>query len=376
MPERSLVQRLLDQQNALAEFGSYAFRTHDLPAVLDRAAAVLAKSVGSLCKVCRYRPEENDLILEAGYGWEPGVIGAAISTADVTSPGGRCFITRQPVVCPDLRQADFVLPEFYAHHAIMATVNVLIPGNNGNIPYGILELDSITPQNYDALTINFLTGFANVMAEAVETQKRLAALQNAVAEKDMLARELQHRVRNNLHLINSMLDAEVMSNDGSAVDRFNDIANRVRALATMYDHLLGTGMGRSLAIDEYLDRLCATLRNLQPPKVELRQRPMARVTVDLDTATILGIAITEIITNSFKHAFPTGEGAIEVAVENHTTPRIEVVDNGVGIDLQQAQASKRYGLGLVHRLVEQINGKLLIRPRESGGTYCEIQLPQ
>jgi len=107
---RTLVEKLLDQQNALAEFGSYAFRTHDdLASVLDRAAEVCAKTVDSLCKICRYRCDENDLILEAGYGWSADTIGVAVSSADMTSPGGRTFITRQPVVCGDLRQADFDL---------------------------------------------------------------------------------------------------------------------------------------------------------------------------------------------------------------------------------------------------------------------------
>jgi len=370
------VQRLLNQQNALAEFGSFAFRTHDLTAVLNRAAELCAKSVDSLCKICRYRPEHNDFILQAGYGWHADVVGVAVSTADLTSPVGRAFLTRQPVICPDLSQCDFVLPPFYAQHGIVASVNVVILGSNGDRPYGILELDSTIPQEYDDITINFLTTFANVVAEAVATQRRISALQNALTEKEMLARELQHRVRNNLHLINSMLDMEVASNDESAVDRFFDIANRVRALATMYDHLLGVGMGRELAFDQYLDKLCATLRNVQPSRIALRQQRLATLTVDLDTATLLGIAITEIITNSFKHAFPTGEGEIELAVENGSRPRIRVVDNGVGIDLEKAQASKRYGLGLVRRLVEQVKGSLNIRRSETGGTYCEIILPQ
>jgi len=93
-------------------------------------------------------------------------------------------------------------------------------------------------------------------------------------------------------------------------------------------------------------------------------------------ATLLGIAVTEIVTNAFKHAFPTGEGEIELALEVDTTPLIRVVDNGIGIDQEQALASKRYGLGLVRRLVEQVNGELDIRQRETGGTYCEIRLPR
>ncbi len=368
---RSLIERLKDQQNALAEFGSYAFRARDLSEILDRAAKICGRTIGALCGICRHRVDHNDLMFEAGYGWQPNIIGTTTIKIDSSSPGGRAFLTRKSVISGDLREADFVLPPLYQQHGILSTATVIIAGQNGDAPYGILELDSIKSKAYDEAVIDFLTGFANVLAEAVDTVQRRITLEKAVAEKEMLSRELQHRVRNNLHLINSMLEMEVMSGDASP-DRFQDIANRVRALATMYDHLLGTGLGKSLALDQYLTKLCDTLRPLQPAKVELYQQPMPNISVDLDTATILGIVVTEIITNSFKHAFPDGSGTVELALEAEPVPKIRVVDNGIGIDI--AQSSKRYGMGLVRRLIEQIQGSLEIRTEN--GTLCEIVLPR
>lgn len=81
------IARLQRQQAALAEFGSFAFHEPVLTNVLNEAARVCAELLGvPYCKVCRYREAENDLLIVAGYGWEPGVVGQVVSQADETSP--------------------------------------------------------------------------------------------------------------------------------------------------------------------------------------------------------------------------------------------------------------------------------------------------
>ena len=233
-------KRLLRQQAALAGFGSFDFGESDIGKVLTEAARLCADGLDvPFCKVCRYRPEENDLLVEAGVGWHQGVIGCVVSRADETSPQGRAFITGEPVICTDLnKDAIFVLPSFYAEHGIVSTLDVVITAENQ--PYGVLEIDSPVRQTYDQHDVDFLTGFANVLAGAVNTHNRNAVLQGTVrrmkdmvadrdqllaaknlvlqeksqlleeknrllAEKNVLALELQHRVRNNLQLVSGML---------------------------------------------------------------------------------------------------------------------------------------------------------------------------
>jgi len=89
------VEKLLRQQAALAEFGSFAFKEPDLLRILTEAARICAASLGvPYCKVCRYRTTENDLLIEAGCGWDAGVVGQVVSQADETSPQGRAYVTR------------------------------------------------------------------------------------------------------------------------------------------------------------------------------------------------------------------------------------------------------------------------------------------
>src|ERR1700733_1832411 len=98
------VGKLLRQQAAIAHFGSFALSQSDLLKVLTEAAKVCADGLGvPFSKVCRYREAENDLHVEAGYGWKNGVVGHVVSRADETSPQGRAFITGKPSICNDLR---------------------------------------------------------------------------------------------------------------------------------------------------------------------------------------------------------------------------------------------------------------------------------
>src|SRR6185295_13813851 len=113
------VRKLRRQRSALARFGNFALRAQsDLLMILREAARVCAESLSvPFAKVWRYRVAENDFIVEAGYGWEAGVVGHAVSSADANSPHGRAFITGQPSICVDRRQNnDFQPPAFYAEH--------------------------------------------------------------------------------------------------------------------------------------------------------------------------------------------------------------------------------------------------------------------
>ena len=374
------VDKLLRQQAAIAGFGSFALRQSDLMKVLTEAARVCAEGLGvPFSKVCRYRAVENDLLIEAGYGWQPGVVGHVVSRADESSPQGRAFVTGEPSICNDLRQDNqFELPSFYAAHGIVSTIDVLIKGNDQ--PYGVLEIDNDQQHDYDHHDVNFLTGFANVLAEAVATSVRVAILETTVertkelveekdrllAQKKVLAEELQHRVRNNLQLVYGMLSKLVDETTDKAGQRgIKAVARRVSTLAQVYDHLLGTEMTRTTDFGSYLKSLCLNLQEIQGgalnDAITLTCDSEALI-LDLDVVTALGIVVAELVTNSYDHAFPGGAGAIAVVV-GRTAGDIDaatmtVRDDGIGFAAQAE--SKRHGLGLVRRLIEQVRGTVTL----------------
>jgi two-component sensor histidine kinase/CheY-like chemotaxis protein len=416
----SEVKRLRRQQAALAGFGSYALGESDLSKVLTEAARVCAEGLEvPFCKVCRYRSEENDLLVEAGVGWHQGVIGHVVSRADESSPQGRAFITGNPVICGDLsKDASFMLPAFYAEHGIISTVDVVIRKEEGS-PYGVLEIDNPVQHDYDHHDINFLTGFANVLAEAVNTSKRNMALHSAVSrledmvadrdrllvaknvaleeknlalhektvvlrdeerlleEKDVLAQELQHRVRNNLQLVHGMLSQELpTSTDMAGKEWIDAIARRVMTLAQVYEHLLGTGLRRTIDFGSYLKALCESFQSLEyarHPHVGVTYH-LETVILDLDSVTALGLVISELIANSYRHAFPGGTGMINVSLhQGGPDENVTLVFRDDGIGFVETGNGKRHGLHLVRRLMEQVNGSVALR--SDHGTEWTLRFP-
>jgi signal transduction histidine kinase len=202
MTEPVVIAGLLRQQAALANFGTFAFSEPELGKILTEAARVCAECLRApFAKICRYRREQKDLLIVAGCGWRAGVIGIVISKADESSTQGRAFVTGKPVILEDVSQnGSLTLPPFYAEHKIVSTADVLIKGKTG--PWGVLEVDSADRHEFNEHDVVFLTGFANVVAEAVAMAERTAAMQGAIesmkhliVEKDALLGERAGRER-------------------------------------------------------------------------------------------------------------------------------------------------------------------------------------
>ena len=385
------IKRLLRQQAAVASFGSFALGQNDLQIILTEAARVCALGLSvKFCKVCQYRPDHDDLLIVAGYGWNEGVVGHVISRADASSPQGRAFVTGSPSICKDLRQdSQFKLPSFYAEHGVVSTIDVLIRGVLK--PFGVLEIDSDERQDYDDQDIIFLTGFANILAEAVATADRTAVVRTTIAQmkilvadkdrlleqKKVLAEELQHRVRNNLQLIYGMLARQLDDTSDAAGQRgIKAISRRVLTLAQVYDHLLGVEMSRTTDFGTYVKSLCSNIGDIQTPTAKVTLTCESDVVIlDLDVVTALGIVVAELVSNSYDHAFPDGKGTIDVSVRrdpgNGAMASLTIKDNGQGFE--ETSGNKRHGLGLVRRLAEQVRGTANVA--SGAGTTWTIDFP-
>ena len=369
------IERVLAQQKALASFGTFAFSEPNLDKILAEAARVCADCLGvPFSKICKYQQSENDLRVVAGHGWRSGVVGYAISVADESSPQGRAFSTGEPQVCANVEEANtYSLPAFYPEHSILSTVDVLVAAKSG-VPFGVLEVDSPSQNAFNQHDIDFLTGFANILAEAVATSERAEALtqtvirmEELVAEKETLSQELKHRVRNSLHLVYGLLTSEVgAKHDRDSIVAFRSIALRVLGLAGVFDHLLGVGMSAVISFGDYVTALCETLPELYSDENVKLACSADPILLDLEVATSLGIVITELVSNAYMHAFPERSGVIHVALR--ATPdgaSLSIGDNGVGfVEVE----TKRRGVGLVRRLVDQVGGTLSLRS-DDGTTW-------
>ncbi len=190
------IKKLRRQQTAIVNFGTFALNERDLQKILNQAARVCAEGLGArYSKICRYRIDENDLLIEAGFGWRIGLVGNVVSKADESSPQGRAFATGEPVICEDIRrlEAGYILPKFYSDHGIISTIDVLIQGSKNS--YGVLEVDSDELVIFDEQDVIYLTGFANVLAEALAAaEQKMREVELELTEQALKAQSIEIQI--------------------------------------------------------------------------------------------------------------------------------------------------------------------------------------
>jgi len=154
------------------------------------------------------------------------------------------------------------------------------------------------------------------------------------------------------------------------------IARRVSTLAQVYDHLLGSDMTRTTDFGGYVKSLCDNLASIQnaPSDGVTLTCDSESIVLDLDVVTALGLIVAELVTNGYEHAFPGGVGAMKVSVRRNgddDMATMTISDNGTGF--VQAAGSKRHGVGLVMRLMEQVRGTATVK--SDVGTVWTMKFP-
>jgi PAS domain S-box-containing protein len=172
------------QHEAIAHLGIESLRASDLEAILQlttrEVAAVLEVE---FCKVLRLEPESGRLLLAAGVGWKPGLVGVATVGAERESQAGYTLATEGPVAVSDLRrETRFRPPPLLEEHGILSGVSVAIPVRKG--PWGVLGAHARTVRDFSAAETGFLQSVAALLSVTIE---RLA-VEAAVARSE---RQLQ-----------------------------------------------------------------------------------------------------------------------------------------------------------------------------------------
>src|SRR3954468_5665967 len=299
----------LRQQQLTAEFGLFALKTHHIGALLQEATRVCAQGLQSrFCKIMEYKPAEHQFVVQAGVGWKPGVVGSARTGADVESPSGYAFQTSEPVISNHLEgESRFRTPKVLEEHGIKRAINVIIRGEGE--PFGVLEVDSPTEGRFTEADVAFLQGVANLLGSAIDRQRTEEALQQsearlqqALAHQEVLTREINHRVKNSLTMVASLLSMQGRTAaDPKLRVALADARTRVLTIAKVHDQLWRRNEVQTLNLAEFLEELCAQfsastgLNHMLACEIE-------PVTVATDHAVPLGLIANELVTNAFKYA--------------------------------------------------------------------------
>ena len=227
------------------------------------------------------------------------------------------------------------------------------------------------------LTENKFT--TSIIRDVSERKRNEKMLQNSLNEKEMLLKEIHHRVKNNLMIISSLLNLQSRYiEDEVSKNIFKESQNRTRSMALIHERLYQSTDLKRIDFGDYIRTLSNDLyntyvldRNLIKLNVEVGE-----IMLDIDISIPLGLIINELVTNCLKHAIPVGKSG-EINIQFQTLDnkyQLEVKDDGIGfpenIDYKNTDS---LGLRLVTSLTEQIDGEIELN--NMSGTSFKITFP-
>jgi two-component sensor histidine kinase len=222
-----------------------------------------------------------------------------------------------------------------------------------------------------------------VVTDITERKRAEETLRAALDEKEVLLREVHHRVKNNLAAIIDLLELQREgATDPPTASQLAEVRDRIKSMALVHEMLYQSGHLSQVDFQDYLQALARYLRDSLDPHGTIRLQVTApAISMNLDTAMPCGLIVNELVTNAFKYAFPQqrprpGTEACEIAVAadwDGAAYTLTVVDNGVGIPASLDWTTTRtLGLRLVRMLGQyQLRGQ--IEFDRAGGTRFSLR---
>lgn len=331
-----------------------------------------------------------------GTHWEiraaGGALAGQVGTAYRLNQGviGQVFTTGQPFL---LRDAD-VNEDYEPGHAALSS-ELAVPIKHGGRVTCVLNLESDRADAFDAgdvLTAGLLADaialaldnarlYTEARHELAERQRAEEQLRASLQEKDVLLKEVHHRVKNNLQVVSSLLNLQSRAvHDPQVLSALRDSQGRVRTMGLIHERLYQSQDLSKVDFAEYMRSLVIYLFNsygMEPVRVSLVVDVPAGLTMGVDVAIPCGLIVNELVSNAFKHAFPggrTGTLRVELAPTGDGNMRLLIADDGIGLpegfDLHSTQS---LGLKLVASLTSELGGHL--EAASTGGAVFSITFP-
>jgi len=227
---------------------------------------------------------------------------------------------------------------------------------------------------------NNFAGYIGSCYDITSRKELIKQLQRSLEEKEILLKEIHHRVKNNLMIISSLLNLQsqyIIDKESKGI--FKESQNRARSMAMIHERLYQSTDLKKIDFGDYIQSLSTELFNTyvaDPSLIKLNIN-VDDIFLDINTAIPLGLIVNELITNSLKHAFPKGnKGQINVdfhPIDDHY--EFTVKDNGIGFpeDLDY-QNTDSLGLQIVNSLTDQIDGEIELN--RDNGTEFKIKFPE
>ncbi|SDY92288.1 sensor histidine kinase [Citreimonas salinaria] len=370
------LEQMRARQKMLADFGHFALRSDDLDEVLHEACRLVSDALDTdLAKILEIEEGGKAALVKAGVGWQEEITGKRLPFSDRSSET-YALKHGEPVVSRNVREETrFEFADFLIDNGVVSLVNVPIFLPAGKA-YGLLQVDSREQRDFGDDDIEFLRTYAIILGPVVDRLHKTHSLKQALQANERLLRELQHRVKNHIGIITSMVRVRARhARSEEAREELGGVGERIETLRLVHEQLYKAGGADMLPMRPFLSQLVGNLCRLHESEAGgIRfECDIANVDLGPDAAVPMGLIANEFVTNSLKHAFDGEGGTIFVSLATvEDRLRLCLSDNGKGLPADPHAAPRGSGTGI--RLIEGLASQFGAEPSwsssESGTKLC------
>lgn len=390
---------LLEKENQLIVLNTLASSIADKTSLKDIFEAIPKNTFSALgfidCAIFLHNESTNELEQKATFIFEQQVITDFKQHISV-GVMGRVFREKKAVIINDCSKAND-----YTIYSAQAGSEICVPILAYNEVIGVIDAENTELNAFESRHIKLLESIASTLSAKLEEVKTKEDLEDKVKErtrkleatikelqnsneevtkqrndKDILLKEVHHRVKNNLQIISSLISLQTSQiEDEQSIRLFNECKDRVLSMSLIHEQLYESRDISTIKLDSYLKELTGNLVSTYDykDKVEIITKA-ENLSVDLNSLIPLGLILNELISNSLKYAFVEKNdfNCIEIkAIHINDTIFLTYYDNGIGFlnEVFENEDNATLGIILIHALIEQIDGKIEKVPIEKGTMF-------
>jgi PAS domain S-box-containing protein len=367
------LRRQQQWDEALKTIGQAATSLLPLEEILTSGAEAIRRASGATLAMVRLvDPKTRDLVVAAhrGVPAEYLAVGKRIpwgrELAGTVAASGQPRAVGRPEEQPGISELSLL--------ASRAQSLACLPLQAGSRVLGTLTLGHHQAIYFSPTDLEVCRPAASMLAGAILAERLRVATMKEAEEKALLFREMDHRVRNHLAALISLLHLGAEGSEGTAAERLREMAERVARVAEVHNLLSGRGI-QPIEVRELAEGIAKNVLVALPGNLKIQWTVTGDpVRIPPSQVTAIALILNELLTNCTKHAFPgraTGTVAIRVAHEDNQID-LEVQDDGVGLDLAKHAAD--LGMTIVQTIVTQtLRGTVAFAAE--GGTRVTVRFP-
>jgi len=292
--------------------------------------------------------------------------GRMVATTPYTIDAFQCMCIAKDQLCFRPKHGPWVFPEEAGPPILGMESHLGVPiRNSQGTTVGVLCAIAHRPFKATPACIEIMEVIASKAGAEIERIRNEKILRNLCDQKEIMLREIHHRVKNNLQIISSLIQLQSgQERDENAVSAIMTIKDRIQSMAFIHESLYDAIAMDTIGFSGYCDKLCQYLsESYCPPdgRISIDNR-VGKLDLGLDQAVLCGLIINELVTNALKHAFPGqrhGTITIELGPVDADTMKLRIADDGVGLPAGfLPEKTQTLGMVLVSCLSQQLGGSL------------------